>query len=90
VTLPDHCKDITAGAPCSRDSHLQGVYALQGIYALQGVYALQGTPAKRYQKLISGEFQRQHEIVIASCKSCGETDYQAVIHATVGFTRRLP
>jgi hypothetical protein len=47
---------------------------------------LHGAPAKRYQKLTSGEFQKQHEIVIASCKSRVETNYQAVIYATVGFT----
>jgi hypothetical protein len=51
---------------------------------LKGINALQGAPAKRYQKLTSGEFQKQHDIVIASCKSWGETNYQAVIYATVG------
>jgi hypothetical protein len=46
--------------------------------------ALQGTPTERYQKLTSGEFQKQNEILIASCKSHGETDCQTVIYATVG------
>ncbi|MGD8618471.1 MAG: hypothetical protein PVH54_04715, partial [Gammaproteobacteria bacterium] len=50
---------------------------------------LQGAPTKRYQKLTRGEFQKQHEIVIASCKSRGETNYQEVIYATVGFTRMI-
>jgi hypothetical protein len=40
---------------------------------------LKGAPTKRYQKLTSGEFQNQHEIVITSCKSCGATNYQEVI-----------
>ena len=47
---------------------------------------LQGAPTRPDQKLTSGEFQKQHEIVIASCKSCGEMDCRVVINATVGLT----
>ena len=47
---------------------------------------LQGAPTRPYQKLTSGEFRKQHEIVIASVKSCGEMDCRVVINATVGFT----
>jgi hypothetical protein len=53
-------KILTVGAAFSRDSRLQGACAHWGIYALQG------TPAKRYQKFTSAEFQKQHQIVIAS------------------------
>jgi hypothetical protein len=45
---------------------------------------LQGAPTRSGQKLTSGEFQKQHEIVIASCKSWGEMDCRVVINATVG------
>ena len=47
---------------------------------------LQGAPTRPDQKLTSGEFQKQHEIVIASSKSCGEMDCRVVINATVGET----
>jgi hypothetical protein len=71
---PIIAKILTVGAPCRRESRLQTVYALQG------------APTERYQKLTSGEFQKPHQIVIASCKSWGETNYQAVSYATVGQT----
>ena len=48
---------------------------------------LQGAPARPDQKLTGGEFQKQHEIVIASCKSCGEMGCRVVINATVGSTQ---
>ena len=37
------------------------------------------------QKVTNGEFRKQNEILIASCKSRGEADCQAVIYATAGF-----
>jgi hypothetical protein len=43
-------------------------------------------PARPAQKLTSGEFQKQHEVANASCKSWGETDCQAVFYATAGLT----
>jgi len=50
---------------------------------------LQGAPARPDRKLTSGEFLKQHEIVIASCKSWGEMGSQAVINATIGLTNGL-
>jgi hypothetical protein len=50
---------------------------------------LQGAPTERYQKLTSGEFQKPHQIVIASCKTCAETNYQAVSYATVGLSHEF-
>ena len=45
-----------------------------------------GGPAGLIQNLTGGELQGQYEIFITSCKSQGETDYQAVIYATAGLT----
>ena len=50
---------------------------------------LQGAPTRPDQNLTGGEFQKQHEIVIASCKSCGEMGCRVVINATVGLTPRF-
>jgi hypothetical protein len=37
------------------------------------------------RKLTSGEFRKQLESAIASCKSHGETDYRTVFYLIVGF-----
>jgi hypothetical protein len=71
---PIIAKSLAAGAAFSRDS------------CLQGACVHWCAPARPDQKLTSGEFLKQHEIVIASCKSCGEMDYRIVINATVGLT----
>jgi hypothetical protein len=65
---------LAVAAAYSRDSRLQGACAHRG------------APARPGQKLTSGEFRKQHEIVIASCKSCGEMDCRGVINAIVGLT----
>ena len=72
---PIIAKILAAGAAFSRDSRLQGACAHWG------------APAKPDQKPTSGEFRKQHEIVIASCKSWGEMDCRVVINATAGFTQ---
>jgi hypothetical protein len=51
---------------------------------------LQGAPARSGQKLTSGEFQKQDEIFIASCKSWGDTGSQAVINATARSAIVIP
>jgi hypothetical protein len=43
---------------------------------------LQGAPRRPDQNLTSGEFRKQHEIVIASCKSCGEMDCRVGLRQT--------
>jgi hypothetical protein len=42
-------------------------------------------PAGQSQNLTSGAFQNHYEIFFSSCKSSGETSYQARIYATTGF-----
>ena len=45
-----------------------------------------GAPTSLCQNLTSGVFHNQNEILILSCKSCGETGFQAEIYAAIELT----
>ena len=53
---------------------------------LAAIRAGDGAPTVLIQNLTGGELQDQNEIFISSCKSCGETSFQAGIYAIIGFT----